>query len=109
LNESTRDRKIEDVLTHMGVRHGGREYSYPQWYRFVEVLRRYSGQEEERVLNLARSYVGIGLRYLHEYLEACKAWGVAYAEDGKLFYVGLPKGVKLPKGKPSELEPPPEK
>jgi hypothetical protein len=105
------DRGIEQVLRYMGVRRGNnREIGYQHFHDFVHILKQHSGEDEERILNLARSYVGVDRRYLKQYLGACLEWGTATARDGKLQFVGVPKGEKVAKGKAfTAYEEPPEK
>ncbi len=110
MSEQTSDSMIEQVLLYMGVEKGvGKRIAYEHWYRFLTLAKRYSGREWEKVKNLMRSYVNVDKRYLDDYLESCQAWGTVILNDGKIIYVGLPKGILIPKGRPPPYEPPPEK
>jgi hypothetical protein len=101
---------IEASLEYMGVRRGkGRDVGYTHWLDFFQIMKKHSGDSEHRIIGLARSYVGIDERYLKQFIHACLEWGTVRESNGHLFYVGLPKGVKVAKGKPfPPYGPPPE-
>jgi hypothetical protein len=110
MSEQASDPNIELVLAYMGVTQGiGKRISYEHWYRFLLLTKRYSGQDWEKVRNLMRSYVNVDKRYLDDYLESCQEWGTVLVKNNKIVYVGLPKGVTMPKGKPFPYGPPPER
>jgi hypothetical protein len=100
MTESKIDTNIEQALAYMGVRHGtGREIGYQHWFNILALVKQREGEKEEELISLARSFVGVDERYLRQYLKSCKAWGTIRVDDGRIYYVGLPKGVQ-DKGKP---------
>ena len=57
-----------------------------------------------------RSFVNVDKRYLDDYLESCQEWGTVALRDGKIVYIGLPRGKAVQKGKPFRAYgPPPER
>jgi|SRR5208337_1962651 len=92
---------VEQALIFMGVRHGtGREVAYQHWFDFLRLMQLHDGGEQEYLLSLARSYVGVDERYVKQYLKSAIAWGTLRVEAGKIFYVGKPRGKTIPKGRP---------
>ena len=110
MDEQTSDPLIDEVLAFMGVTRGTtQDIAYRHWRKFLELAKLRSGEDWEKVRNLMRSYVNVNKRYIDDYLESCQAWGTVKLNDGKIIYIGLPKGVVVPKGKPFLYSPPPER
>jgi hypothetical protein len=102
MSASTSEPHIEDVMFFMGIQRGKyKEASYENWRRFLALLRLHSGESEERFLHLARSYVGVGDRYLREYLNACKEWAPRTQKTGNSSTWASPKVPKWRKANPT--------
>ena len=90
------DISIEEALEFMGVKRGkGREIAHNHWIDFIRLLKEHSGESEERILGLARSYVGIDERYLKQFVHACLEWGTVRENNGHLYYLGVPRGQRV--------------
>ena len=88
------DPKVEEVLRYIGIVKDNftKSVAYVHWYRFIEMIIRYSGGSwEDLIKPRLRSYIGISFRYLDDYLRCCVSWGIVKLENGRLFFLGIPE------------------
>jgi len=103
---------VEDVLSYMGLtpEKTGKKIAYQHWFDFLTMTKEHSGESwKEKVRLLMRSRVNVDFRYIDDYKDTCVAYGVIKIRNDRIFYLGLPKGVVVQKGKPfREYGPPVE-
>ena len=81
---------IERILHQIGIHPANtRTDVYNRWKRFLEFLRDNSGKPwREEVRLKLRSWIGIDFRYIDDYFECCRAWGIVELNAGNVIFKG---------------------
>lgn len=80
-------KEVENILSYIGINKEsfGKSHAYNNWVTFVGCLIKWNGKSwNELIKPRCRSKVGIGERYLEEYLNSLIAWEVVKLVDGRV-------------------------
>jgi len=83
-------RLVNEIIIYINLDSDNKKIGLRQWQRAVSFLIQNIGQPYNRTHTLMRSYVGINYRYIDEYIEVLKEWGVLTVRNGMIESLAIP-------------------
>ena len=89
--------EIEQVLDFMVIKQSNmRRDAYNHWLLFVKYCKKYSGKNYEDFISpRLRGIIGVGSRFIREYLQTCLSWEIIKLQNGNLIFIGIPEKDKV--------------
>jgi len=95
--------EIDAILAYCDItKDNHRRDGYNHWVTCAKTIRKWSGMRTDRLRIRLRASVGVGYRYLDEYIDSYKEFGIIRVENDYMYWLGLPDGAEVTEPEPEE-------